>query len=137
MKSGDPFAPFFSALQNFNELVFRGGAPELAETYRRNLEAIEHANRVIMDGALEASRRQGEIMRHTMEDVAKAAQMVATATSPLAAGAAQSELMGAAVATSIQRMQEVNQAMARANTEALELLRERLMASLTETYGRR
>lgn len=137
MKSGDPFAPFFGALQSFNDLVFRGGAPELAETYRRNLDAIEHANRVIMDGALEASRRQGEIMRHTMEDIAKAAQAVATASSPMEAGAAQSELMRSAIAASIHRMQEVNQGMARANAEALELLRDRLMASLKETYGQR
>lgn len=137
MQAGDPFAPFFGALQSFNELVFRGGAPEVAETYRRNLDAIEHANRVIMDGALEASRRQAEIMRSTMEDIAKAARAVAGASSPMEAGAVQGELMRSTVAATIQRMQDVNQSMALANTEALELLRERLMESLTETYGKR
>lgn len=137
MQAGDPFAPFFGALQNFNELVFRGGAPDVAETYRRNLEAIEHANRVIMDGALEASRRQAEIMRSTMDEVAKAASAVVGATSPLEAGTAQGEMMRAAVGATVRRMQEVNEAMARANTEALELLRDRLLASIQETYGPR
>lgn len=135
MKSGDPFAPFFGALQNFNELVFRGGAPDVVETYRRNLEAIEHANRVIMDGALEASRRQAEIMRGTMDEVAKAAGVVVGAGSPMAAGAAQGEMMRNAVMTTVRRMQEVNETMARANAEALELLRDRLLASILETYG--
>ena len=133
MQSGDPFAPFFGALQNFNEMVFRASAPEIADTYKRNLEAIEHANRVIMDGALEASRRQAEIMRTTMDEVTKAA----SASSPLEAGAAQGEMMRSAVGTTVRRMQEVNEAMARANTEALELLRDRLMASIKETYGQK
>ncbi len=31
MQAGDPFAPFFGALQNFNELVFRGGAPDVGK----------------------------------------------------------------------------------------------------------
>ncbi len=137
MHSGDPFAPFFGALQNFNEMVFRAGAPEVAENYKRNLEAIEHANRVIMDGALEVSRRQAEIMRTTMDEVTKAASAVVGASSPLEAGAAQGEMMRAAVGTTVRRMQEVNEAMARANTEALELLRDRLMASIKETYGQK
>lgn len=131
MQAGDPFGPFFGALRNFNEMVFRGTAPDLAETYRRNLEAIENANRVIMDGALEASRRQAEIMRTTMDEVAKAARSVAGAGSPIEAGAAQAEVVSA----TIRRMQEVNEAMTRANTEALELLRDRLLAAIRETYG--
>lgn len=135
MQAGDPFAPFFSALQNFNELVFRGGAPDVVETYRRNLEAIEHANRVIMDGALEASRRQAEIMRSTMDEVTKAARAVTTAATPVQAGTAQADMMRSAVVTTIQRMQGVNEAMARANAEAMELLRDRLVASIQETYG--
>lgn len=137
MQSGDPFAPFFGALQNFNELVFRSGAPDLAETFRRNLDAIEHANRLIMDGALEASRRQSEIMRSTMEDIAKAARSVAGSKSPMEAGAVQGEMVRTTVTATIQRMQEVNEAMARANAEALELLRDRLIASIQETYGQK
>jgi phasin family protein len=132
MQAGDPFAPFFGALRNFNEMMFRNTAPDIAETYRRNLEAIEHANRVIMDGALEASRRQAEIIRLTMDEVAKAARTVSAGSSPMEAGAAQADVVSATV----RRMQEVNEAMTRANTEALELLRDRLLAAIQETYNK-
>ncbi len=132
MQSGDPFAPFFAALQQFNELVFRGGNDAVAQAYRRNLDAIEHANRVIMDGTLDASRRQAEILRKTMEDIAQAAQTVLAAKSPGDAAQAQVRYVEDAVGAAVDRMRELNEAMAKANTEALEVLRDRLIASFEE-----
>lgn len=130
MQSGDPFAPFFGALQQFNDLLFSGGPEAMAQYYRRNLEAIEQANRVIMDGALDASRRQAEILSRTMEDIANAARTMAG--SPGDAAQIQADLVRNAVTAAIDRMREINDGLTKANAEALEVLRTRLLASLEE-----
>lgn len=132
MQSGDPFAPFFAALQQFNDLVFRGGGDAMTQAYRRNLDAIEHANRVIMDGALEASRRQAEILRKTMEDIAAVAQAVGKAQSPAEAAQAQVDYVETAVGAAVDRMRDVNEALAKANNEALDVLRTRLIEVFDE-----
>lgn len=132
MKSGDPFAPFFGALQQLNDLLFSGGPEAMANYYRRNLDAIEQSNRVIMDGALDASRRQAEILSRTMEDIATAARAMTTAQNPGNAANIQADLVRNAISTAIDRMNEINQSLTKANAEALEVLRDRLLASLEE-----
>lgn len=135
MQAGDPFAPFFGALQHFNELLLSDGPAALAENYRRNLESIEQANRIIMDGALEASRRQSEILRRTMDDIAEAARGVTCTGSPTEPSEIQTKLVQQAVTVSIERMREINDTLARANGEALELLRDRLLSSFHDALG--
>lgn len=138
MQAGDPFAPFFTALRSFNDIAFgSAGAGDVAAAYRRNLDAIEQANRVIMDGAMEASRRQSEVLRIVMSDIAKAAQQITSAPTPIDAAKFQAQFVETAVSGAIDRMRDVNDAFARANADALDVLRQRLIDSIDEAVGSR
>lgn len=127
MKYGDPLSPFFETLRNMNEFWFQGGANQMGEVYRRNLDAIEKTNRAIVTGMIEASQRQAQVMQKTMSDLGQAAQGMAGGTDQ--GGAA--EMMRQAIVNAVERMTEVNRNMAEGNAEALAMLRTRLLDNMS------
>ncbi|MBF0334818.1 MAG: hypothetical protein HQL40_14425 [Alphaproteobacteria bacterium] len=126
MSYGDPLSPFFETLRNMNEFWFRGGANQMGEIYRRNIDAIEKTNRAIVGGMIEASQRQAQVMQKTMADLGQAAQGMAGGADR-GAGA---EMMRQAIVNAVERMADVNRNMAEGNAEALEMLRGRLIENM-------
>ena len=102
------------------------GVDALVDGQRRNLEAMTAANKAAMDGVQAVMQRQAEILRESLTEAAKAAQDNAAApANPQEAVTKQAELVRAAFEKNVANMKELAELMAKANTEAYEVLNKR------------
>lgn len=108
----------------------------VAESQRKNVEALSLANRMILEGVQAIARRQAEIMLATMSETAKAAEQVAAADSPADAAVKQTELTRQAFERALDAMREVAEITGKANEGAAEAIRGRFLQSLEEIRGR-
>ena len=105
----------------------------MMSSQRRNFEALTAANRLAYEGLQSVVKRQVEIMRATVEEVAKATQTLTEAGSPQDKAAQQTELAKEAFEKALGNMRELSEMVARSNTEAFELLNKRYTQILDET----
>ncbi len=93
---------------------------------RKNIEALTAANRLAFEGVQAMMKRQTEILRQTMREVAAATQGMTATTSPQEKLAQQSTLAKETFERAVANMRELSEMVAKSNSEVFELLNVRL-----------
>lgn len=137
-KTGNPFldqdfSEWFD-VRRFSEQFRMPGldAGAALESQRKNMEAVTQANRVVFEGAQAVARRQGEILRETMEEANRAMQAVTDAGTPEERVAKQTEIAKEAFETALAHIRELSEMSAKSNNEALDVINKRYAESLDE-----
>ncbi|MBI5163633.1 MAG: phasin family protein [Magnetospirillum sp.] len=104
----------------------------LVGSQRKNIEALSQANRLAYDGMQAVVKRQVEILRQTMDEVAQATKDMAEPGTPQDKASKQTTLAKDAFERALGNMRELSEMMAKANSEAFELLNKRFSQSMEE-----
>lgn len=104
----------------------------LVGSQRKNIEALTQANKLAYDGLQAVLKRQVEILRQTMDEVAVVSKDIAEPGNPQDKAAKQAELAKEAFERSLSNMRELAEMIAKANSEAFDLLNKRFTQSLDE-----
>ncbi|MBR9972404.1 phasin family protein [Magnetospirillum sulfuroxidans] len=104
----------------------------LVGSQRKNIEALTQANKLAYDGLQAVLKRQVEILRQTMDEVAVVSKDIAEPGNPQDKAAKQAELAKDAFERSLSNMRELAEMIAKANNEAFELLNKRFTQNLDE-----
>lgn len=104
----------------------------LLATHRRNVEVLAEANRLAVEGAQAMLKRQAELAQQAMSAFTEGLQELSTAEPPGAHAARQAKLMKQAYERTVRNAREMADLVARANTEALELLNTRISEAMEE-----
>ena len=118
----------------FSDMKMPGmpGMDAFLQAQRRNMEVLSNANRVALEGAQAVARRHMEIMQQTMQEVTETMRDVATADSPQAKAAKQTELLKTAYERAVAHMKELADLIQRSNGEALGMLNQRFTEAMEE-----
>jgi len=104
----------------------------MAESHRRNVEALTAANRAAQDGVRKLAKRQGEILEQTMA-VAKAAfEQFGKAGTPQEAAVKQATIAKDVFDTAVANAQELAELATRTNADAAEVITGRIAEGLNE-----
>ena len=98
----------------------------ILNSQRKNIEALTAANRLAFEGVQAMMKRQTEILRQTMQEVAEATQGMTATTSPQEKLAKQTTLAKEAFERAVANMRELSEMVAKSNSEVFELLNVRL-----------
>ncbi len=104
----------------------------LVSSQRKNIEALTQANKLAYDGLQAVVKRQAEILRQTVDEIAQATKDIAEPGNPQDKAAKQAELAKDAFERSLSNLRELSEMIAKANTEAFDLLNKRFTQSLDE-----
>jgi phasin family protein len=104
----------------------------LVTSQRKNIEALTEANRLAYDGLQAVVKRQVELLRQTMDEVAQATKDLTEPGSPQDKAARQAELAKEAFERTLSNMRELAEMIAKANSEAFDLLNRRFSQSMDE-----
>lgn len=104
----------------------------IVSSQRRNIEAVTEANKLAYEGLQAVVKRQGEILRQTLEEVATAAKDISEPGNPQGKAAKQTELTKEAFERTLGNLRELSEMIAKANAEACDLLNKRYTQSLDE-----
>jgi phasin family protein len=104
----------------------------LIATQRRNIEAVNTANHLAVEGVQAILRRQTEIMRGMVEESSSALRDLMAAGAPEQKIAQQTELVKSAFEKTIANLRELTEMVAKSNSEAADVLTKRIGESLTE-----
>ena len=104
----------------------------LIATQRRNIEAVNAANQLAVEGVQAILRRQTEIMRGMVEESSSALRDLMTSGAPEQKIAQQTELVKGAFEKAIANLRELTEMVAKSNSEAAEILTKRIGEGLTE-----
>jgi phasin family protein len=129
-KSAEPFADFTKMLEQFK--VPGIDMTSLIEARRNDLAALTQANKIAYEGMLELVRRQGEILRATMEEAQAAARETGKGTQSVALAGQLREFVGQAVQKALANMRELAEAAVKTQTEAFTIISKRVMQDVEE-----
>ena len=104
----------------------------LVTSQRKIIEALTQANKLAYDGLQAVVKRQAEILRQTVDEIAQATKDIAEPGNPQEKAAKQTELAKEAFERSLSNLRELSEMIAKANTEAFDLLNKRFTQSLDE-----
>lgn len=104
----------------------------LVSSQRKNIEALTQANKLAYDGLQAVVKRQVEILRQTVDEIAQATKDIAEPGNPQDKAAKQAELAKDTFERSLSNLRELSEMIAKANTEAFDLLNKRFTQSLDE-----
>jgi phasin family protein len=104
----------------------------LTTAHRRNLEALSAAYRAALEGAQEVARRNTEIVRQAMAEIADAVRAVASAETPQDKAAKQLELLKSAYQHAVTNMRELSELIQKSNAEAVGILTRRFSEGMDE-----
>lgn len=104
----------------------------LVSSQRKNIEALTQANKLAYDGLQAVVKRQAEILRQTVDEIAQATKDIAEPGNPQDKAAKQAELAKDVFERSLSNLRELSEMIAKANTEAFDLLNKRFTQSLDE-----
>lgn len=104
----------------------------LMASQRKNIEALTAANKLAFEGFQAVATRQTEILRQTMEELQKMMTEVMSASSPEDRVAKQAELAKSAFEKALANMKEVAEMVSKSNTEATNVISNRISDSLEE-----
>ena len=140
-KTGNPFLDGdFGNFMDFGKLAEQFKVPgvdskALAESQRKNVEAMTTANKLALEGFQAVAQRQAEIMRQVMEETTKVVREMTTPGQPAEKFAAQAALVKEAYELSLANARELTEMSSKSNAEATEVLAHRISASLDELKG--
>jgi phasin family protein len=104
----------------------------LIATQRRNLEAVNAANHLAIEGVQAIMRRQTEIMRSMVEESSASLRDLMASGAPEQKIAQQTEMVKGAFEKAIANLRELTEMVAKSNSEAAEILTKRIGEGLTE-----
>lgn len=104
----------------------------LVSSQRKNIEALTQANKLAYDGLQAVVKRQVEILRQSVDEAAQVAKEIAEPGNPQDKAAKQTELAKETFERSLGNLRELSEMIAKANTEAFELLNKRFTQTLDE-----
>lgn len=108
----------------------------LAESQKRNLDALTAANRLAMEGAQAVARRNMEIMQQVVGEMSQAVQSLTAADgSPQDRATKQAEIMKTAYEHAVANIQEIAELIQKSNGEAVGVLNRRFSEALEEVKG--
>ena len=99
---------------------------------RKNIEALTQANQLAVEGVQALARRQVEIARQAMEEFSVMIRDLAQPVSPEDRIAKQAEFSKVALEKGLTNARELTEMVAKANTEAFNVINKRLTESLDE-----
>jgi phasin family protein len=105
---------------------------QLFSTGRRNMEALNEANQVVVESAQTISRRQAEVARANIDNALKVSKELLTTTTPETAISKQSDLMKAFFENTLSNLREVSELVTKSSFEAFDVLNRRTAESLEE-----
>ena len=108
---------------------------QVADSYRKNVEALTAASQVAVEGMQAVVKRQTEILRESMEEYAALLRGYSTPTSPEDAASKQAELARHTFENALAHMREIGELIAKANNESLEVINKRVTEMLDEVKG--
>ena len=104
----------------------------LMASQRKNIEALTAANKLAFEGFQAVATRQTEILRQTMEELQKMMTEVMSAASPEDRVAKQADMAKSAFEKALSNMKEVAEMVTKSNTEATNVISNRISDSLGE-----
>lgn len=104
----------------------------LMAAQRKNMEALTQANRLAYEGMQAVATRQSEILRQSMEEMTSAMRDMMAAGAPEDKVAQQAEVMKAQFEKTLANMRELSEMVAKSNTEAADVINQRIAAQLEE-----
>ena len=129
-KSAEPFADFAKMLEQFK--VPGIDMTSLIEARRNDLAALTQANKIAYEGMLELVRRQGEILRTTMEEVQTAAKEIVQGAQSVVLTGQPKEFVGQAVQKALANMRELAEVAIKTQTEAFTIISKRVVQNVEE-----
>lgn len=99
---------------------------------KKNIEALTQANKLAYDGLQAVLKRQAEILRQTVDEVAQVTKDLTEPGTPQDKAAKQAEITKDAFERSLSNMRELAEMIANANSEAFDLLNKRFTQNLDE-----
>jgi phasin family protein len=130
--------PFFENdfTKMFSEFKIPGfDMQSLVATQRRNIEAVNTANQLAVEGIQAVLRRQTEIMKSMVEESSTVLRDMMAQGAPEQKIAQQTELVKTAFEKALANLRELTEMVAKSNTEAADVLTKRIGESLTELKG--
>lgn len=104
----------------------------LVSSQRKNIDALTQANKLAYEGLQAVVKRQGEILRQTMDEVAQISKEITEPGSPQDKVAKQADVFKEAFERSLANLRELSEMITKANSEAFELLNKRFTQNLEE-----
>jgi phasin family protein len=99
---------------------------------RKNIEALTQANKLAFEGLQNVVKRQVEILRQTMDEVAQVSKDFSEPGTAQDKAAKQAEFAKDAFERALANARELAEMIAKANSEAFDLLNKRFTQSLDE-----
>ena len=125
-KAAEEFGRMFQSVPSMPDM---GGA---MASYQKNLEALAQANRIAVEGVQAVMRRQAEVVQQTIAELTETVKTLASAGMAKADPAKSADAIKDAYARAVAHSKELADLMQRANTEATEVLHQRVSAALDE-----
>lgn len=104
----------------------------LMTAHRKNVEAMNAANNLAVEGMQAVARRQIEIMRTGMEEMTAMVGDLMKATTPEERIAKQADLTKTSFEKTLANMKELSELIAKSNSEATEVINKRIAGMLDE-----
>jgi phasin family protein len=130
--------PFFENdfTKMFSEFKIPGfDMQSLVATQRRNIEAVNTANQLAVEGIQAVLRRQAEIMKSMVEESSTVLRDLMAQGAPEQKIAQQTDVVKGAFEKALANLRELTEMVAKSNTEAADVLTKRIGESLTELKG--
>ena len=128
-----PFKYFEDFQKNFSQFQLPGIDPnQWAETYQRNLEAMNQASQAIATGVQAYAEKQAAMLQASMERAQESIKQASEAGDPSAKATQQLDRAKAAYEKAVEDMNEISQIMAKTNAEATEAIEKRISESFEE-----
>jgi phasin family protein len=105
---------------------------KVTSAQRKNVEALTNANQLAAEGFQAIARRQSEIMRQTLEEAGKTMRELMEHSAPEDRMIKQTELAKTAFEAALANMRELAEMVAKANSEAFDVINRRVAESLDE-----
>ena len=133
MAKEDPFKFFSDIQKNFSQFQLPGIDPnQWAETYQRNLEAMNQASQAIATGVQAYAEKQAAMLQASMERAQESIKQASETGDPSAKATQQLDRAKAAYEQAVEDMNEISQIMAKTNAEATEAIENRISESFEE-----
>ena len=108
------------------------GLTGLADVGRKNMETVNAANRLAMEGMQAVAKRQMEVFRQSVEDFASVGKTLSGDGSVNEKAAEQTQVMKDAYEKSMGNAREISEMVTRSNTEVFDMLSKRFSENLEE-----
>jgi phasin family protein len=133
MTNENPFKYLEDFQKNFSQFKLPGIDPnQWAETYQRNLEAMNRASQAIATGVQAYAEKQAAMLQASMDRAQEAIKEASETEDPSAKATRQLERAKAAYNKAVEDMNEISQIVAKTNAEATEAIEKRISESFEE-----